>query len=88
MRGRFLISGVLLLCVLSSCKREGRIIPRSRMTKIYVEMFVADQRIASSPEMRRTADTSWVYEPIFEKFGYNSDDYRASVAHYINDPDR
>lgn len=88
MRGRFLISGVLLLCVLSSCKREGRIIPRSRMTKIYVEMFVADQRIASSPEMRRTADTSWVYEPIFEKFGYNSDDYRASVAHYMKDPDR
>lgn len=88
MRGRFLISGILLLCVLSSCRREARIIPRSKMTKIYVEMFVADQRIASSPDIRRTADTSWVYEPIFEKYGYNSDDYRASVAHYMKDPDR
>lgn len=88
MRGRFLISGILLLCVLSSCRREARIIPRSKMTKIYVEMFVADQRIASSPDIRRTADTSWVYEPIFEKYGYTSDDYRASVAHYMKDPDR
>ncbi|MGN0189430.1 MAG: DUF4296 domain-containing protein [Candidatus Cryptobacteroides sp.] len=88
MRSRFLISGILLLCVLSSCRREGRIIPRSKMTKIYVEMFIADQRIASSTEIRRTADTSWVYEPIFEKYGYNSDDYRASVAHYMKDPDR
>ena len=88
MRSRILIALFLLLGILSSCRREGRIIPRSRMTEIYVEMFVADQRIASSPEIRRTADTSWVYEPIFEKYGYNSDDYRASVAHYMKDPDR
>ena len=88
MRRRFLIVCILLLGILSSCKREGRIIPRSKMTKIYVEMFVADQRIARNHDFYRMADTSWVYEPIFGKYGYNSDDYRASVAHYMKDPDR
>lgn len=58
------------------------------MKEIYVEMFVADQRLSSNSQMRRIADTSWVYEPIFRKYGYNSDDYRASIAYYMRDPDR
>ena len=51
-------------------------------------MFVADQRIGSDRKARSMADTSLVYEPIFEKYGYTSDDYRASMAHYIQDADR
>ena len=34
------------------------------------------------------ADTSLVYEPIFEKYGYTSADYRKSVDVYMDDPER
>ncbi len=74
---------------LCSCRKGERVIPRGKMAKIYAEMFVADQRLAGQPSNIRTAaDTSWVYEPIFEKYGYTSDDYRASVAYYIQDANR
>ena len=51
-------------------------------------MLVMDQWIADNPGFRVQADTSLVYEPIFEKFGYTTEDYRASVEHYMNDPER
>lgn len=77
-----------VVCAFVSCRREGKVIPRSRMAEIYAEMFVADQLIAQDASLRRTADTTLVYEPIFQKYGYTSDDYRASVEYYIKDPDR
>lgn len=78
------------ICVflLFSCRKESSVIPRDKMSEIYAEMFVADQWISSHYKARKTADTSWVYEPIFEKYGYTADDYRASVEYYLQDPDR
>ncbi len=74
---------------LSSCSRREKVIPRSKMARIYAEMFVADQQIlAQGQKVRTSADTSWVYEPIFRKYGYTSDDYRTSVAYYLRDANR
>ena len=58
------------------------------MAEIYAEMLMADQWIHDNSSMRTKADTSLVYEPIFERYGYNTEDYQASVAHYMNDPER
>lgn len=82
-----------LLCLavalaFTSCSRGGKVIPRSKMAVIYAEMFVADQLILQDNELRRMADTTLVYDPILEKYGYTADDYRASVSYYIKDPDR
>ena len=71
-----------------SCRREGKVIPRGEMAEIYAEMFVLDQEIAGDPDIRREADTLFVYEPVFRKYGYTADDYRSSMAYYIQDPDR
>lgn len=82
---------ILLLAavLLASCSgKDGKVIPRHKLAHIYAEMFVADQRIQSDRKYRTMADTSLVYEPIFEKYGYTADDYRASMAYYIKDADR
>ena len=63
-------------------------IPRKKMVSIYADMFVADQWLNQNYKAERVADTSFVYEAIFEKYGYDSEDYRASVDYYIQDPDR
>ena len=82
-----LLAAVMILA--PSCKREGpRVIPRSKLAKIYAEMFVTDQWIQSRPGLRTIADTSLVYEPILEKYGYDSDDYQLSIDHYMDDPER
>lgn len=74
----------------ASCspKDEAEVIPRAQMADIYVEMFMTDQWIAETPGMRMIADTSLVYEPILEKYGYDKLDYIHSVDFYMNDPER
>ena len=77
------------MILVPSCKREGpRVIPRSKLAKIYAEMFVTDQWIQSKPALRTIADTSLVYEPILERYGYDSEDYQYSIDRYMDDPER
>lgn len=78
-----------ILLVFASCRKEdAKVIPRGKLAKIYAEMLVTDQWITTTPGIRQIADTSLVYEPILEKYGYTSADYRRSVDHYMNDPER
>ena len=78
-----------VLVFLSSCRKdETEVIPRSDLSKIYAEMLLTDQWIVNTPNVRTIADTSLVYEPILEKYGYDSDDYRKSVDVYMDDPER
>jgi hypothetical protein len=58
------------------------------MAQIYADMLVVDQWIAENPRTRIVADTSLVYEPVFESYGYTTEDYRASLEHYMKDPER
>ena len=80
----------VMVCVLSllSCgKDEGKVIPRSKLADIYAEMFLTDQWINTLP-LRKIADTSLVYEPILERYGYSTKDYQKTVEVYLDDPER
>lgn len=91
---RFLRNTAIMMIVaaalLSSCsdKDERTVIPRRQLARIYAEMLVTDQWITSTPGMRMIADTSLVYRPILEKYGYDLDDYLMSVDVYMEDPER
>lgn len=82
------------ICVLAaaallviSCGRNGRVIPAHKLSKIYAEMLILDQRIRNNPQLASTADTTLVYEPILNKYGYSGKDYAKSVARYMKDPE-
>ena len=81
---------LLAVMVFASCSSqdEAEVIPRNKLADIYMEMFMTDQWISSTPGMRMIADTSLVYEPILEKYGYDKLDYIHSVDFYMNDPER
>lgn len=81
------VAAVLLF---ASCRRsdEAKVIPRDTLAEIYAEMLVTDQWISSTPGVRMIADTSLVYEPILEKYGYSTRDYRKSIDKYMDDPER
>ena len=79
----------LVMLLFSSClKEEDKVIPKGKLAKIYAEMLLTDQWIQDTPGIRSVADTSLIYEPILEKYGYDSDDYRKSVDVYMDDPER
>lgn len=85
---RIVLPVVVIAVVLGACSREARVIPVRKMERIYREMFLADQWLADNPDKKVTADTTWFYEPIFEKYGYTLKDYQKSVDYYLNDPKR
>lgn len=85
---RIVLPLMILASAVVSCGREGRVIPVRKMERIYREMLLADQWLAENPDKRGMADTTWFYEPIFEKYGYTLKDYQKSVDRYLNDPKR
>ena len=91
---RFLLRNIVLVSafavlLLAACnEKDGKVIPRGTLAEIYAEMLVVDQWIANDLSLKRQADTSFVYAPILEKYGYTPDDYRKSVDHYMHDPER
>ena len=78
----------LLVAVLAVSCRGPRVIPRSKMVDIYCDMLLADQQIRENNVLRNRADTMLVYEAVFNRYGYDTDDYLNSVNHYLADPER
>ncbi|MBR5300419.1 MAG: DUF4296 domain-containing protein [Bacteroidales bacterium] len=84
-----MIMAALAACILTSCgKDEAEVIPRGKLARIYAEMLVTDQWIMGTQGVRLIADTSAVYGPILEKYGYDIEDYLLSVDNYMNNPER
>ncbi len=81
------VSAAVLMCLACS-EDKASVIPRGKMARIYAEMLVMDQWALSEGHLRSAADTSLIYEPIFQKYGYDTEDYRKSVEHYMKDPER
>ena len=78
---------VLLFLLVAAC-RGPRVIPKDTLTDIYVDMLMADQYVREENISRKQLDTTLVYEAVFEKYGYDTDDYLHSVRHYLKDPER
>lgn len=77
-----------LVALLAVSCQGPRVIPRDKMVDIYCDMLLADQQIRDNNVLRNRADTMLVYEAVFNRYGYNTDDYLHSVSHYLGDPER
>jgi hypothetical protein len=78
---------MLLVALLAVSCQGPRVIPRDKMVDIYCDMLLADQQIRDNNVLRNRADTMLVYEAVFNRYGYNTDDYLHSVSHYLGDPE-
>ena len=85
LRGIHIVLALVLLAV--SCMGPRKI-PRGDMVLIFHDMFLQDQQVRGDISMRRVADTSLVYEGIFNAYGYNTDDYLHSIRIYIQNPEQ
>lgn len=47
-----------------------------------------DQHLNAQSELRSMVDTVRVYEHIFKKYGYTTEDYIFSMDYYVKNPDR
>ena len=79
---------IVLVLVLAAACQGPRVIPKDTLTDIYTEMFLADRKVQDMDIPRSQMDTMLLYEAIFEKYGYDTDDYQYSLQHYLRDPER
>ena len=80
---------ILLLAVLAvSCHKGPERIPRGEMEDIMHDVILQDQFLKQHSEIKKMADTTLVYEGIFEQYGYTTDDFLFSLAYYLEDPAR
>ena len=78
---------VLVLVAVAACQGP-RVIPKGTLTDIYMDMFLADQLVRERNLPSFKMDSLLVYEAVFNKYGYDTDDYLYSVRHYLKDPER
>ncbi len=71
---------------LTGCGRRARVIPEKKMSRIYAEMFLADQWVRDNADARAIADTTLFFDPIFERYGYDFEDFDRSVNYYLDHP--
>ncbi len=85
---RYFLPIACLVALAVSCHRGPERIPRSDMEEIMMQVLLQDQYVKQHSENRRQYDTVLVYEGIFEDFGYDTDDFLASLEYYLEDPSR
>ena len=78
---------VLVLLAAAACQGP-RVIPKDTLTDIYTDMFLADQMVRDADIPRAQMDTMLLYEAVFEKYGYDTEDYLYSLRYYLKDPER
>ena len=79
---------LVLACLCAGCARRGKVIPAEKMVRIYEDMFLADQWIRENPDARVAADTTYFFDPIFNRHGYTFEDYDLSVHYYLDRPEK
>lgn len=87
MRAKSWFIALLALALVLSC-RGPKLIEREEMEQIFYEMLLQDQLVKQNHTLKRQADTSLVYEGIFEAHGYTTDDYLYSLKYYLEEPAR
>ncbi len=85
---RYILAFSTIIFILFSCEPRVKVIPRDKLAEIYADMYASDQWVASNPQERDLAETSWIYEPVFKKYGYTLEDYQKSVRYYLQDPEK
>lgn len=78
---------IVNLIITQSCNKEKGIIAEEKFATILSEMYLADQYIERTPQLRGQTDTLVVYEALFRKHGYTSDNYKKSVEYYLQKGD-
>ena len=79
---------IILICLISivSC-HENKRIPKNTMSDIYYDIFITDSYVKQdNMSLEGITDSIKVYEPIFEKYGYSSEDYISTVNYYLKQP--
>lgn len=82
-----IVLGIAMLVGIAGCGSRATVIPASRLTDIYADMFLADQWVNRHSDVRPQVDTMLLYDAVFKKHGYTRKDYYKSLDYYLDRPE-
>ena len=88
---KYLIFLTLTFFWLQSCKSSensnNNIIPKDKLAKITVDIYLADNNIEINHLQNKKTDTLGVYHGVLEHYGYTIKDYENSIEYYLKNKD-
>lgn len=78
----------LFFSVLASCQGTTKRIPGDRFQEVLRDLFITDLILERDGTLTDMADSLLVYPPIFEKHGYTSEQFLATMDYYSRRPAR
>lgn len=82
------IAMLVLLATLCACGRGTRVIPPEKFSRLYFDMFLADQWLRDNSRERPVADTTLFFDPIFRRHHVTFEEYDRSVQYYLDRPEQ
>ena len=79
---RLKYSILLFAAIFQAC--SGKTIPQKKVAKILAEVYLNDTYIDQNSRLIAQADSIQLYEPIFNKYGYTTDDYVRTIDKYFS----
>ncbi len=79
----FILFAVAALALLFSCSKP-KVLSKEKVADIYQELYLADQYVKINRDIRSLADTTLIYNAIFEHYGCTLEDYQHSITYYIS----
>jgi len=84
---RFYLIIPLLVIITASCSNKD-IIPRDQLPQILAEMYIADRSVMNDPQKMARVDSVLVYEPVLQKYGYNTKTLINTFNYYLPTPQK
>lgn len=75
----------ILTSTLFSCSQRG-IIEGDKFPSVIADLYLVDKAVTLDLDRIQRVDTLLLYEPVFRKYGYTTDDFIRTIDHYISRP--
>lgn len=75
---------IFVVLVATSCSRN--VIDADDMPNILADIYLADRAVLTNPSLIQKADSSLIYEPILNKYGYTTEDFLHTIDYYLPRP--
>lgn len=82
------LKSILIIVLLYTTSCSGKLIPEEKMAQIIADIYKADRYVNSEYKLVLAADTTRIYEAVFNHYGYTSEEFIYTIEHFLSRPSK
>ncbi len=79
---------IIILAVFAATSCTKGIISSDDLPEVLADLYMTDRFVLNSPQAMLKADSSMVYEPVLNKYGYTTDEFIHTMDYYLPRPNK